>query len=151
MQWDPEGRFRSRREGKIKSDCVGSVFHQAEQFELCPAATAVTVLVALVDCALMWVKLWATCFTSCSFTLAHHGRKGCSVHRGVKERSSGTSKRVVGSPWLWTAKPELFLGTPAVGFGGGGSGATCGWCRWAGGGWGAWTWVQALEWRVKGI
>lgn len=40
------------------------------------------------------------------------------------------SQRVVGSPWLLTPMPELNLGTPSVGFEGGGLGATCGWGGW---------------------
>lgn len=40
------------------------------------------------------------------------------------------SQRAVGSPWLLTPTPELILGTPSVGFEGGGVGATCGWGGW---------------------
>lgn len=34
----PRGKLPQQERREDKSDCVGYVFHQAEQFELCPAA-----------------------------------------------------------------------------------------------------------------
>lgn len=52
------------------------------------------------------------------------------------------SQRVVGSPWLSTPKPELYLGTTLVGCEGGGSGTTC-----SRHGWG----VRKHGWVVGGL
>lgn len=79
------------------------------------ATTPVIVMAAFVDCTRTWVKPWAKCFRSCSFTLERHARRDVLLYREVKKHSCGTEPESGGVPVAVDSNARAHPGYPISG------------------------------------